>query len=296
MRVPLRGLRMSAKNRKTMQTSRNRTGATQAIARVFGCWLCIAGLVYPSHVRAQNEDVRGELDDANEMYRTALDTSDAGQRVERFRRAMLGYQEVIDRMGRSATASLYVNLGNAAVQADEIGRAVLAFNRALYREPGNDQAFVNLEQTRRLLPEWCRWNASRHPLQALFFWNNSLTRLQVDVGASLLFLVGALFLAMRVRTGIRAWAPIAWIPFALWGSLIASGFARTDMRPHAVILPTEVVARSADSHAADARFDSPLVGGTEVLTKQVRGEWVQVSVAGKSAWVPRSALAWVVER
>jgi SH3-like domain-containing protein len=65
-------------------------------------------------------------------------------------------------------------------------------------------------------------------------------------------------------------------------------------RYDAVVVAREVVARSADSIHAPARFARPLPTGTEVEILESRDEWLRIALAnGREAWVRASSVAIV---
>ena len=87
------------------------------------------------------------LQEAVRTYDAAMVPMDPEARGEAFRRAGRLFTRVI-KTAEVRNASLYVNLGNATLQANEPGRAILAYRRALELQPGHAQALRNLEHAR----------------------------------------------------------------------------------------------------------------------------------------------------
>ena len=75
------------------------------------------------------EDLEATLREAVAGYAEALDTEERELRIERFRRV----ERLFSTAAQSghATADLYANLGNAALQAEHLGNAVLAAGAGL---------------------------------------------------------------------------------------------------------------------------------------------------------------------
>ena len=111
----------------------------------------LQGLVSIS-VSAQEASPGELLTRALGSYARALDIEDRDQRLEAFHRAEMLFGRVVE--SGSQSPELYANLGNAALQAERLGPAVLAYRRALLVEPSNSQARQNLEHARGLLPVW----------------------------------------------------------------------------------------------------------------------------------------------
>ena len=98
------------------------------------------------------QDLEATLHEAVSGYAEALDTEDRDRRLEKFRRVERLFTAVVDRA--DANADLYANLGNAALQAEHLGAAVLAYRRALLVDPDHSRARQNLEHVRGLAPDW----------------------------------------------------------------------------------------------------------------------------------------------
>lgn len=226
-----------------------------------------------------------------EAYAQGLEGESRDARLEGFRRAELLFAEASDRGARSA--ALYTNLGNAALQAEHLGRAVLAYRRALSLAPGNLQASQNLTHARKQLPQWVPTPSEGGALDSFFFWHRSVSYDERALLASLCFLLTALLAApaiVRRSTGLRNAALLPLLVFAVLVASLAFDPARS-AAPEGVVVVGEVVARAADSANAPLRFAEPLPGGTEVRILEDRGSWLQVGLHnGRNAWVSASSV------
>ena len=93
--------------------------------------LAVATLVRPAKAETNEQSLL--LREAVDEYQAALDCTDRGERLQRFRRAEMLFDQVAGRSSRGDDASsmvqnadLYVNLGNAALGAERLGPAIAA--------------------------------------------------------------------------------------------------------------------------------------------------------------------------
>lgn len=264
-----------------------RAGALQTCGR-----RVLLAIVLMAWAPAFGDDERGMAHEAIEAYGTALEASDPARRVAGFRRARRLFEQVVRDAG-VANAALYVNLGNAALQCDEAGTAVLAYRRALSIEPGHPQARANLEHARRLLPDWVPRPGSAGLLDTFFFWFRTLSRAGRELAAALCFAAAALLLALGIGWQ-RPWARnAALLPALVWMALTGVGLWSRWAGPidDVVVTVPEAVARSADASGAPPRFAEPLPAGTEARVLERRAHWVRIQLAdGRHAWVRTSSV------
>lgn len=240
----------------------------------------------------------GELDRTERLrraldaYAAALVESDRDARLAGFARAERGFASLVADGVRSA--ALFTNLGNAALQAQHPGRAVLAYHRALALEPEATTARQNLAHVRSRLPAWVPRRDAAEGAQRLLFYRQIDPRMRATI-AALCFAAMAACIALAVRRREGAFRGLA-IAFGLaWGSGLASLVydARTARDDLAVVIADEVAARSADSMLSPLALPEPLPAGVEVEVLEEREGWARVRLAnGRDVWVRAS----VVER
>ena len=143
-------------------------------------------------------DPKETLEKAVQDYQEALNTVEADLRLERFKRAQRLFSQVIDER-KIKNADIYVNLGNAALQAREIGAAILAYRRALEVQPGHRRARQNLDHARGLLPEWVPRPRGQSLFDTFFFWQSALSQSARSLAAALSFALAGLLLAVAIR-------------------------------------------------------------------------------------------------
>lgn len=236
------------------------------------------------------------LDQALAAYAEALDTPDHDRRVQGFRRAELLFARAVDEAG--GTPALYTNLGNAALLAERLGPAVLAYRRALALDPDARRALQNLEHVRTLLPEWVPRPESVGVFDTFFSWHRTLARGDRRLAAALGFALAACLLAGSIHWRQATLRGVALLPALVWLALLASLWLdpASELREEAVVVAPEAVARAADSPLAPSALPAPLPGGVELRILERRPPWVRVRLAnGRDAWVAESAIAIVAD-
>jgi tetratricopeptide (TPR) repeat protein len=241
-------------------------------------------------------DPRGALEQAISAYTEAQAASRREDRVAGFQQAQQLFELV--RAQGVHSADLYTNLGNAALQAERLGPAILAYRRALVLDPNHAQARQNLLHARSLLPAWVPRPEQEGALESFFFWRHTLSPTEQASIAAACFLLAALLFAVAIRWQATLARTLAIMPLLVWvGLLISLAIeAQSDGFAHAVITAEETLARAADSPNAPVRFAEPLPGGTEVEIRESRDHWAHIVFANRrDAWVPRGALEPVEE-
>ena len=228
-----------------------------------------------------------------ETYTRGLDTEHRDPRIEEFRRAQRLFASVASDVGNAA---LYTNLGNAALQAEDLGNSILAYRRALRVAPGHPRALQNLDHARSLLPAWVPRPGPEGVLDSFFFWHRSVPLDLRVLLAALCFAVAAALVAAAIRFRQSALRNAALLPLLGWAALLASVLADPSRagQLEAVVTVPEVVARAADSSRAPSAFPQPLPSGVEVRVLEQRPPWVRIRLAnGRDAWLPASSLSSV---
>lgn len=230
-------------------------------------------------VRAE-EGISPTLQQAIDSYRTAQQTADRAARVAAFRRA----QHLFEAAARQAhpTADLQANIGTAALQAENLGAAVLALRRAQALAPSHARARTNLQQARSLLdPAIPRPHDDSErglPLQI-----SRLPALAPAAAWALAGLLGGLAAWRRSRAFGIAAATLLLVAGALriLPELVVTGPSAAD-----AVLVAEAWAYAADSLHAPLRYAQPLPPGTEVEMVERRGQWLRIRLADATeAWI-----------
>jgi len=250
----------------------------------FGCHLAAA-------------DSEQLVQQAVDAYTQALDTEQRDQRLAGFRKAERLFARVAQ--SNSRNVDLYTNLGNAALQAEHLGAAVLAYRRALVLDPDFDRAVQNLEHARTLLPDWVPRPASHGLMDTFFLWHRTSSRAERSLAAAVAFAVAGLLVAVGLRFGRREnhfARNVAVIPALVWLVLLASLAIDSPTVDGAVLVADETSARAADSALAPQTLPAPLPAGVEVEILETRSPWLRIGLAnGRDAWIPESAAVRITD-
>ncbi len=251
------------------------------------------GLVAASTVAAMSPG--DELSGARDTYQKALRETAREARTSGFLEAEAMYRGLVARRGDRP--ELLTDWGNAALGAHDLGRATLAYRRALRLDRRLTRASRNLSWVRDRAPAWLPRVEQHGAMDSLFFWHRRFTPTQRHLGAAVMF---ALLILLIVPWGTRhdrLLRRLALLPVAAFLALaISIAFERDDTRD-AVIVVQDVVLRSADSPGASPAFSSPLPGGAEVFVTERRDGWTRVRLAsGVEGWVAETAVETVRPR
>lgn len=276
-----------------MTALRGRGGGRPRAAR----WLApalVSSLLAGFAAWAETAPAAGEtFGRAVEVYTQALNTEQRDSRLAAFRNAQRLFASLADRGIR--TPDLYTNLGNAALQAEDLGAALLAYRRALLLDADHPRALQNLEHARSLLPPWVPRPEPAGVLDSLFLWHRTVPGSLRSLLAAACFAIAALLLAAAIRFELPALRNAAVLPALAWIAIAGASVldSRGEARDAAVVT-RESVARAADSALAPSAFPQPLPAGVELRILEEREPWLRVRLAnGRDAWLQSSQLSRV---
>ncbi|MEC9093864.1 MAG: hypothetical protein VX438_14225 [Planctomycetota bacterium] len=248
-------------------------------------------------------DLQARIKSAVDQYALALKESNPSVRIGAFRKAEVAFASVLEHVepgeGKrpKVGANLYVSWGNAAIQSENPGVAVLAFRRALLLEPNHRQAQNNLDYVRSQLPKWTQNPGKKYgPVQRFFFWSLWLGAPRVQLFSAVAFMVASLLMALSIwfsSVQLR-WACV--LPGLVWVVLVASSFynAQPVNEKMVVFVADETQARSADSLNAPKSFATKIPCGTEATIVESRDDWTRVEFGDrKQGWVQNSSVRFI---
>ncbi|MDE0358201.1 MAG: tetratricopeptide repeat protein [Gammaproteobacteria bacterium] len=210
------------------------------------------------------------------------------------------YQGALDNYLRIREAGfespgLYYNIGNAYFKANELGRAILYYERARRLAPGDPDILANLELARSLgadeiipLPRFWLFRVGS-------WWMNLFPRsLLIGLTAAGYLMAAGAVVVLVLRLGAASWARRAAVAggvvLLLLGATLAARETGLGQPLHSVVLAAEVGVQSAPS-------DDPALQlfviheGTRVRVDRRSEEWVEVVLDdGKVGWVRAEVL------
>ena len=192
---------------------------------------------------------------------------------------------------------LETNLGAAYLRQGKRGLAALHFERALFLDPGDDDARADLVEVRRGNVDKLEGESEEGGTETLA---RALAPLPGGTAAALLV---ALWSLAWVLVAFRLWKPLPWLGVATGAAfflaIVAAAVtwgAATGRRmalQRAVVVAQSVPAREGPADKSISHFE--VHEGTTVRVEDHEGDWRRVKLAnGLTGWVPSSAVELVV--
>ena len=210
------------------------------------------------------------------------------------------YQQLVDAGIRRS--ELYFNLGNAYLQANQLGRAIAAYEKATALSPWDRQLRTNLDfANSRVQGEEVAANVARGSgrFEMMLRGFNSFVINTVGMGAMrwTLAIASLVFWGLMIVGLYQSrfpWKRIALLPLVI---LIGSGCSvvlSVTMEPaanQAIIVANRVVLRTADGEEFKEVTTLSPADGHRVEIIHQRNGWAQVKTRqGKLGWLPLSTL------
>lgn len=236
--------------------------------------------------KAVNPEISALLNQANQAYIN-----------EEYSFAVELYEEVLSAGVGSAT--LYYNLGNAYFKDNQIGRAILNYERALRLRPFDGNVKYNLEIARS------RTVDRIEPLPVIFYirwWNGFVYAMSVDNWARtgiafVLVMLSALLVyffsaTARIKKIGFLTATACLILAALSFTAAQDQYTHLNKKTEAVVNVQRLTAKSAPGDASPDLF--VIHEGTRVSITDELGEWVEIRLAnGNVGWLKRQGIEYI---
>lgn len=218
------------------------------------------------------------IEEANQLYAD-----------KKYAEAVLKYEDILEHQG--VAPELYYNLGNAYFRINELGKAILNYERALRLSPGYGDAKFNLEFANQkvidnielsdtfFLKKWIGAIMKTQTSNAWFYMAALLFILAM--GASLLFIFGN-------TKGLRKSAFYVGSVFLIVSiiALTFSGIRKNQLENHheAIVMTGAVVIKGSPDRSGTDLFQ--LHEGTKVFVLSELGGWYEIKLtSGSIGWV-----------
>lgn len=216
--------------------------------------------------------------------------------------AIAKYEELVKSGTRHE--SLCYNLGNAYFRSAEagnpgrLGRAILAYERALAIEPGFEDARYNLEVARDLVGQ--RYGQDKvKDAAAESQWTRIVTYLPLSTVAWTFFILDLAFFAVLIalrflptgflRTGLVVFDSFVGVALLLAGALLGAQVHRAETVRRGIIVADEVVMREGPDPSRKA--GPTLHAGHGVVILHEDHGWLRLRLANDvEQWVPAEAV------
>jgi hypothetical protein len=244
-------------------------------------FVCAVGLLPPAGFAAPPD--RELVGQAERAFREGLALGASEQGRLSFARSAEAYEQLARRGYRSP--ELFRNLGNAAMLAGELPRAILAYRAGLRLAPGDSELHARLADARRQVMGAAGKSTIAAPppvsTNATFlFW-----------GATGFYTLACAGTVRWLVTMRRAWLMASCV--ALIGAAACAFFVFEEWRRerYESLHPTAVVARDGVRLRLGNGLhypvrSGPISRGTEGATLCQRGDWLQIELsAGVAGWI-----------
>lgn len=233
---------------------------------------------------AARTDDPSQLQAARATYHRALDEPDRVRRTRTFAEAESAFSGPASQNAHSP--EILTDWGNAALGAQDLGIATLAYKRALRLDPTLERAQKNLSWLRSRAPRWLPRPQEKGAVETLFFWHRTMSTTMRHLWGAVAFAVAVLLITpwtlwrQATRTHLAVLAGLLWL--ALTGSALLDSVTTRD----GVVAVDGITLRSADSDGAPAALASPLPAGAEIEIHEQRQNWSRIALAdGTRGWV-----------
>ena len=188
--------------------------------------------------------------------------------------------------------AVYYNLGNTCFKKQQIGQAILYYEKAKKRDPRNADILANLKFATSLLEFRVEDKRSWYERAGIFL----LQSFKFKEIALLTLLIGALFwIEWGILLALRPEAGWGWRQKGLW-VLFLTGLALVGLKEgfdvsvqEAIVLKQQAAVRYGPSYKDQTAFK--LAEGMKVLSQRKSDTWRQISLPnGETGWIPEEDL------
>ena len=266
---------MTILRKSTKKGSRKGAKAQRWISLTAYCLLfTVYCLLSATAVQAQTATDLTTLSVANQLYENG-----------RYPEAAQTYEQLIAQGWHNA--SVYYNLGNAYYRQDDMGRAILNYERAARLVPRDADVRANLQLAREQLVDQIAADESALN-QLTIFARSWLTVNEMAVAAVALWFVLAVCWLVYRRQRTAVWRGVVIITAVLLlGGIFSLGtrLYQETTRPVAIVVVGETAVNSSPDPQAPAQFN--LHSGTAVHILEQRPQWTLISLPGDKlqGWV-----------
>ncbi len=206
-----------------------------------------------------------------------------------FEKAAATYEQILSQNLHSA--ALYYNLANAYFKQDELGKALLNYNRASRIAPGDEDIRHNQEYAEKMtkdsiekIPEFflITWLRSVRGAMSCTAWTLlSIVMLATALAMALLYLL-AQRMSLR-KVGFYTMA-VAVVLFVATSAFAISERNQLVGRSEAIVMSTAASVKSSPDRSATELF--VLHEGTKVSIGETTDGWAEVRIAdGRKGWI-----------
>ncbi len=267
-------------------------------------WLAVMAVMLLGAIARGQEAPLELLASAEAAFDEGLAMFDQNESLARvkFEESAAAYRAIWSEHGLGG-ADLLTNAGNASLLANDVGRAIIAYRRALALEPGHRGSTAGLAQARSRVAIAAATRAKGGG------WTATLVRIMpregtLAVGIAAWVIAWGLVLTRIGRVSRGGWRAPTWSIagcFVAAGACVAAGaadIANSHGAHDAVVIAAEVIGHDGpDARVYPPSFEQSLTAGVEGFVVETRRGWVKFrlgdGVGGRETWVPVSAVEMI---
>ena len=186
---------------------------------------------------------------------------------------------------------LFYNIANAYLKANDIGHAVLWYERAKILAPNDPDLIFNLEHANTFVKD--KKENTMDLMEVLFFWDNLMSPKTIQITAiffSFLFFIWAAIKVVKKQKIFSGIGIILCALFVLVATITCVNYYKRLARVRAVIVEKEVAVRSGMTDTSTKLFT--LHAGTKVSVEENKDGYVKIVFSkGKIGWVKTNQAA-----
>ena len=233
---------------------------------------------------------------ANQAFQegAALRDSDKTKANEHLSEAIEGYESLIEDHGIT-NPKLYYNLGNAYMMEGNVGRAIVAYRRALRLDPEDENLRANLVYARSRVETSFPADEASRVFKALVGWQNAIPirgRLAAFVAMFAIgWIVGLVRLTASGRRVMPRWAMVVALVLSIAPAVSLAITARQRVIAQGVVVASSATGRKGPDPSYEPSFTRALSGGVEFRLLESRPGWVYVRLPdGRATWLTRDSV------
>jgi hypothetical protein len=212
------------------------------------------------------------------------------QATKAFQQAAARWKTLID--DGIENGPLLYNLGNAQVQAGDLGMGIASYLRAKQFMPGNARLQENLAHARTLVSPQFTPDSTQDLAKRLTFWHHNWTLSSRLIIFTIAWTAAWIILLCRRFVSIpgwRWWTGVTLVIGVFFGGSAALSIT-SDASQRGVLIQDDIIVRKGDGEAYERSFKEPINRGVEFRILEQRPIWLHVEFPnGDDGWVPRGA-------
>ncbi|MBL9140857.1 MAG: hypothetical protein JNK53_03225 [Phycisphaerae bacterium] len=229
----------------------------------------------------------------------SLRATDPAASHDAFRQSARDWQRVVD--AGASNGPLHFNLGNAHMQAGDLGRAIASYLRAERSMPGNHDLEQNLKQARSRVQHAFARGGGTLLVDSVARWWHLVPRGAREAAAWLAWTVfWATLLATLLAPGVVSGTPIrdaarklvlagSLVLWCIFGGTLIADQLLGALRPQGVLVESDVVLRKGNGDGFDPAFAESLSPGVEFGILEERPGWWRIELPDtRTGWIKTS--------